>query len=217
MKHSLVYAIMLCLAAISFAAVAFTDPIFKKKATPFADLRDGDIVFQTSSSGQSLAVQLATHSKYTHCGIVFKENDEWIVYEAVQPVCKTKLRDWISHGDYGFCEVRRLNNADSVLTATVIEKMRSSAIQCLGRDYDIYFNWDEDRLYCSELVWKVYHNAANIDVGTLHRLCDYDLSSPVVKKIMKQRYGNHPPLDDYMISPQDVYESPLLHTVKVVE
>jgi hypothetical protein len=41
---------------------------------------------------------------------------------------------------------------------------------------------------------------------------DYDLTSPVVKKIMKQRYGNKPPLDEFMISPQDVFESDKLVT-----
>jgi hypothetical protein len=29
-------------------------------------LRDGDIIFQTSQSAQSIAIQKATHSKYSH-------------------------------------------------------------------------------------------------------------------------------------------------------
>lgn len=34
-------------------------------------LRNGDLIFQTSKSAQSQAIQAATHSPYSHCGIVF--------------------------------------------------------------------------------------------------------------------------------------------------
>jgi hypothetical protein len=34
------------------------------------DWQNGDIVFQDSESTQSLAIKLATNSKYNHCGIV---------------------------------------------------------------------------------------------------------------------------------------------------
>jgi uncharacterized protein YcfL len=37
-------------------------------------LRDGDIIFQTSQSEQSIAIQKATHSQYSHMGIVFLRN-----------------------------------------------------------------------------------------------------------------------------------------------
>jgi len=47
---------------------------------------DGDIIFHESLSGQSKALKLATKSRYTHVGIMFKENGKWIVYEAAQPV-----------------------------------------------------------------------------------------------------------------------------------
>lgn len=33
-------------------------------------LKDGDIIFQTSLSGQSKAIQAATGSPYSHCGII---------------------------------------------------------------------------------------------------------------------------------------------------
>lgn len=215
-KNSLIllafFSVLILLVNIAFLP---SQMLFKSKGNETkSEFRDGDIIFQTSSTGQSLAIQLATHSKFTHCGILFKENGAWIVYEAVQPVKRTSLKDWINQGDNHFYEVRRLRNADSLLTTTVIEKMRSAAAKRLGKDYDIYFNWDEERLYCSELVWKIYKDGAGIQVGTLHRLRYYDLSSPLVKKTMQERYGDRPPLDDYMISPQDIFESSLLVTAK---
>ena len=46
-------------------------------------LMEGDILFQISTSGQGKAIQLATNSPYSHCGILFRENNEWMVFEGV--------------------------------------------------------------------------------------------------------------------------------------
>lgn len=36
------------------------------------NFEEGDIIFQTSMSSQSQAIQLATHSPYSHMGVLFK-------------------------------------------------------------------------------------------------------------------------------------------------
>ncbi|MGL5889085.1 MAG: YiiX family permuted papain-like enzyme [Bacteroidia bacterium] len=190
--------------------------VAKKQTAVDVNFHNGDLIFQSSNSGQSAAVQLATHSVYTHCGILFSENGKWMVYEAVQPVRKVPVEQWTAAGQNGFYIVRRLKNADSLLNESKINAMKTAAIKRLGRDYDIYFSWDEERLYCSELVWKVYEEGAGIEVGTRKKMRDYDLTAPAVKKIMRQRYGNKPPLDEFMISPQDVFESDKLITVKEI-
>lgn len=57
-----------------------------------SDFRNGDIIFQTKISGQSEAIQLATHSKYSHMGILFQNGGRWFVYEAVGPVKESPSR-----------------------------------------------------------------------------------------------------------------------------
>jgi len=47
--------------------VALLLPACAGAATP---LRDGDIIFHTSRSAQSVAIQRATHSPYSHVGLV---------------------------------------------------------------------------------------------------------------------------------------------------
>jgi hypothetical protein len=59
-------------------------------------LRDGDIIFQTSRSEQSTAIQKATHSQYSHMGIVFLRNGSPHVYEAIKTVQYTPLRKWVN-------------------------------------------------------------------------------------------------------------------------
>ena len=55
-------------------------------AAPPAALRDGDIIFHTSRSAQSLAIQRATHSPYSHMGLILYRNGQPYVFEAVGPV-----------------------------------------------------------------------------------------------------------------------------------
>jgi hypothetical protein len=178
------------------------------------DMQDGDVIFQSSMSGQSQAIQLATHSKYSHCGILFKEGDNFMVFEAVQPVKKTPLTQWIARGDDKHYVVKRLKNREQVLTTEVVKKMKETAKGFEGKNYDLYFEWTDAKIYCSELVWKIYKRAAGVEIGKLEKLKNFDLSNPIVKAKMKERYGSKIPMEEEVISPAAIYDSPLLETVK---
>jgi hypothetical protein len=69
-------------------------------------------------------------------------------------------------------------------------------------------------MYCSELVWKTYKNALGVEVGKLRKLKDFDLTSPTVKRQLALRYGDKVPLDSTVVSPADVFDSPILCLVK---
>ena len=116
-------------------------------------LSEGDIIFQSNISPQCKAIELATHSRYSHCGIVFRKNDGWYVLEAVQPVRETPFEEWIMRNK-GRYAVKRLRGADTLLTGQVVNKMKTTGKSYLGKDYDSYFEWSDKRIYCSELVWK---------------------------------------------------------------
>lgn len=177
------------------------------------DLRDGDIIFQSSTQGQSLAVQLATRSKWSHVGMLFEVNGQWMVIEAVGPVKFTSLRTWISHGEGQHYVIKRLVNADEVLDERTTHALLRAAEEFKGTSYDFYFEWSDDRMYCSELVWKAYKKALQLEIGSLAKLGEMDLSHPVVKQKLTERYGNDIPLDEWVITPGDVFDSPLLRTV----
>lgn len=168
-------------------------------------LMDGDILFQISTSGQGKAIQLATNSPYSHCGILFRENNEWMVFEGVQPVKKTKLSEWINRGDGQHYVSKRHKNAAYLLTKEVKEKMKEEAKKLLGKNYDLTFEWNDDRIYCSELVYKIYQRGAGLSVGTLQKLKDFNLNSPVVGAKLKERYGKNIPLNETVISPGAIF------------
>lgn len=176
-------------------------------------LQAGDIIFQSLDSKQCEAVKLATHSKYSHVGIIFQDEGNWMVYEAVQPVKKTPLREWMEHGEDGHCVVKRLKDEKKLLPKNTLKKMQNLAEKQLGKNYDIYFNWSDSEIYCSELVWKLYDEGAGIQISELKELRDFDLSSHAVKEIMAQRYGSTIPLNEKVISPEDLFSSKMLVTV----
>lgn len=178
------------------------------------DLQSGDIIFQTNSTGLSAAIQLATRSKYSHCGMIFKQNNGFYVLEAVGPVKATPLTEWIAHGDGGKYVVKRLKNATTVLTPDNLVKIKQAGEQLKGKDYDLTFEWNDERIYCSELVWKMYKRGAGIEIGKLEKLKDFDLTSPLVKAKLKEHYGDKIPLNETIISPVAIFNSPLLVTVK---
>jgi len=176
-------------------------------------LRDGDIIFQTSRSEQSIAIQKATHSQYSHMGIVFLRNGSPHVYEAIKTVQYTPFRKWVDRGEGGHYVVRRLREADRILTSQAVKKLRQAGTKFQGKPYDSYFEWSDNRIYCSELVWKIYDRGIGIRVGKLQSVRDLDLSDSIVKTKIKERYGNKVPLEETVISPGEMFSSDLFVTV----
>jgi len=181
--------------------------------TESTELQNGDIIFQTSKSGQSKAIQIATGSKYSHMGIVYKQGNDFFVYEAVQPVKLTPLNEWISRGENGHYVVKRIKDSENLLTSETLTKMKQIGEKYTGKDYDLYFEWSDSRIYCSELVWKIYKEALGLEIGELEKLGDFNLNDKAVKQKLKERYGDNIPKDELVISPSSMFESDKLITI----
>ncbi|MBB5634266.1 hypothetical protein HDE68_000151 [Pedobacter cryoconitis] len=178
-------------------------------------VREGDLIFQTSLSAQSKAIQLATKSKYSHCGIIFKDKNGYYVLEAISKVKRTPLAQWIARGKEKSFVIKRLKNADQVLQPEVLVKMKRAGQYFSGKNYDLTFEWSDDQIYCSELIWKIYQRATGLQIGKLEKLRDFDLSNDIVTQKMKSRYGNKVPLNETVISPASIFNSKLLKTVSI--
>jgi len=179
------------------------------------EIKEGDLIFQTSLSSQSKAIQLATNSPYSHCGIIYKDdNGQFFVFEASQPAKLTPLDNWIKKGKDKKFVVKRLKNAAEIINEASIERIKKEEQLMLGRGYDLTFEWSDRQLYCSELIWKVYKRALNIELAKLEKLGTFDLTHPIVKEVVSKRYGKNPPLEAPVISPKAIFDSQLLITVK---
>jgi uncharacterized protein YycO len=169
--------------------------------------QEGDIILQSLNSVQCQAVKSATNSEYSHCGIVIHDGDKLVIYEAVGPVKKTGIEAFTSSGTNGEYTVMRSKSIGADLAS-----MRTYCNGELGKPYDIYFNWDDTEIYCSEFVWKAYE-AVGIEVCPTRPLKDYNLTDPIVKHTMDQRYGSNIPYDEPMVAPSDLFESSQLEIV----
>lgn len=176
-------------------------------------VQDGDVVFQVSRSSQSLAIQKATHSRYSHMGLILFKQKQPYVYEASSTVRYTPLTEWIARGQDQHIVVKRLKNAQQRLTPTALKTLHQQADRYAGRPYDLTFAWSDQRMYCSELVWKIYAHTLQLHLGELQQLKDFDLSHPAVKAKLQERYGNAIPLHEQVISPVAMFESEQLETI----
>ena len=205
MKSYRQHALLVCLTALLETACT--------RSGRLPAVRDGDLVFQTSRSSQSVAIQRATGSPYSHMGLVLVRDGTPYVFEAVATVRFTPLDRWIARGAGEHFVVKRLRNAGTVLDAAGISRLHAAALRFAGRPYDLTFEWSDDRIYCSELVWKAYDRGLGIDIGALQTLRDFNLTDPAVRAKMRERYGDTVPLNEPVISPVAMFQSTLLTTV----
>lgn len=123
--------------------------------------QSGDVVLQASQSERSALIRKASRSPYSHVGLVEVAPDGIFVIEAVQPVSRTPLLKWAARGKDGWVTVLRPKGLDAAARARVVKAARKE----LGKPYDARYRWDDERLYCSELVVKAFARGASLSVG----------------------------------------------------
>ena len=188
--------------------VLFVSPSGRAATKPV--LHTGDLIFQTSMSPQSVAIQKATRSPYSHMGVVVVRGGRVSVLEAAGPVGETPLAAWTARGKGAHYVVKRLLlEPDAAAQRRLLETARGF----MGKPYDPAFEWSDARMYCSELVWKLYDRALGIQIGHLQHLRDFRLTDPLVRTKLRERYGKHVPLDEPVISPGEMFASDKLFEV----
>lgn len=175
-----------------------------------ADYQDGDIIFHESRSAQSKAIQEATESRWSHVGIIFQERGKWQVAEAVQPVRVVSLSSFIARGKNKEYRIYRL----PTLTGDQKKDLRQQVDKLMGQNYDIYFEWTDDLIYCSELVYKTFLKATGVEIGEVQKYRELKLEGPFVKELIKRRLidtGRTLNLDESIVTPDSqVQDSDLI-------
>jgi hypothetical protein len=157
---------------------------------------NGDIVFQSLPPNPLVnAIEGITQSPFSHCGIVYLDEDgKWSVYESLGTVHSTPLSKWMLRGSNSGVSVYR-----PAFKPDEINRMLAAAFKFNGLKYDVKYEMDDDKIYCSELVYKAFKNGIGIEIGKLEKLGDLNWKD-YEKTIVK--YENGPvPLDRLMITP----------------
>ena len=166
--------LLICLAAGRLYATANGD---------FPPLQDGDLVFQTSTSSQSSAILIATADPYSHMGIVKNDGKAIKVVEAAGTVKETALQEWINRGLLKRVAVYR----DPDLTQEQAKRILAAARELYGKPYDIFFSFNNDAIYCSELPYLAYR-AAGLSVGKIQKVSSLHFDNFFVRKLIQQRW-----------------------------
>jgi hypothetical protein len=169
---------------------------------------EGDILFQSLPHSPLVdAIEGVTASPYSHCGIVATENRRWVVYEAFQNVEATPLKQFLFRGrDQRFAVYRLKDQFQQYVPATI-----ANTKTYLGRPYDVRYRMDDERIYCSELIYKAYLDSSGQPLGELVRLGDLNWK-PFAKTI--EHFEKGPvPTDREMITPRDLSKAEQLELV----
>jgi hypothetical protein len=186
-------------AAILVFFIAFAVPVFSERgengAVQHYKPREGDVIFQSLVGPLADAIEGVTRSGYSHCGIVTRQGGSWMVLEAIGPVTETPLASWILRGRNQSFDVYRLKARYSRTIPEFVAKARAYQ----GRPYDIQYEFDEDKIYCSELVFRAFLESTGEQLGEVVSLGELDWQQ--YEDFIRGITGGELPLDRRMITP----------------
>lgn len=188
---------MLCIAICTWLFLTFPS------AEKLPPLKNGDLVFQTVDTSQTLAILLASGTLYSHVGIIkIAADGEVRVVEAADHVREVGLNEWISQGILHRIAVRRLPDLDEKKAELIVK----NAGTYYGRPYDFHFTLDKDKIYCSELVYHAFNEVLADKIGKVEHIKDLFVDNPLARTLIEKRWNSHPFCQDPSITFERCYE-----------
>lgn len=127
-----------------------------------SDKQEGDVLMQSLPRSELVdAIESASQSPWSHCGILVRRDGQWQVAQALINVHYTPLIEYLIQ-----CRDLRVNSFRMKgITEEQRTKIQPGITKLLGKPYDINYEPDDSKIYCSELVWKVYDRELDIHWG----------------------------------------------------
>ena len=202
-KAFVIIGLILCVVGYPFRSMLVE--VVTATKNPVEDVREGDVIFQTSLSQQSPLIKMGTRSTITHCGVVVMKDGKPYVLETQKTLVLTPLKKFIARGKDGKYWHKR-PKLDNI-------KIKYSGY--LGKPYDLAFKFDNGKFYCSELIYDVYLNQLGVELCKPKTIDDYLIFGshriPKIKRAMKKRGIT---MEQYAVAPVDVFNSKKLKFVK---
>ncbi|PAW79142.1 MAG: hypothetical protein B9S32_04075 [Verrucomicrobia bacterium Tous-C9LFEB] len=205
--------LLICAPFLFLLALAFSLHLNHYAQRVEQTVQPGDLVFQKCLSMQGVAIRIATNSQYDHMGIIILRHGKKMVLEALEPVLCTPLAEWVKRTPFTPIAIRRPIRFSSEPFPDLAARLDAAAREFEGKSYDYLMEWSDDRLYCSELVWKLFQRHFQIELCPLQHLRDFNITHPLVARQLKKTYGDAIPLDQTVVSPESVLNSSALQVV----
>ena len=202
-KTLMILGIILLILALPFTSMV-TETL-TAQTEPIEEVKEGDVIFQTSQSQQSPLIQIATRSKISHCGIIVMKNGKPYVLETLKTLVVTPLDKFIARGEDGKYWLKRSKK----------ENIKIKYGNYLGKPYDLAFKFDNGKFYCSELIYDIYKNQLGIELCQPKKIGDYLIIGtdklPKIQEVMRKREIS---AEQYAVAPVDLFESDYLKDVE---
>ena len=202
-KVFIILAIILCVVGYPFRMI-LVEAVTATSA-PIEDVREGDVIFQTSLSQQSPLIKKGTRSTITHCGVVVMKGGKPYVLETQKTLVLTPLNRFIARGKGGKYWHKRLK----------MDNVKIKYGEYLGIPYDLAFRFDNGKFYCSELIYDIYLKQLGVELCKPKQVKDYLILGlhrlPKLRRAMKERGID---MEQYAVAPVDVFKSKELRFVR---
>jgi len=166
------------------AAMASACPPAPGEMDTLPSVKNGDLVFVDAGCGPLCdAISSVTASRYnlplSHMGIVqIASNDTFVIEAVSKGVTRTPWQ--VFRQRYRDIYAGRIRQASPGFIDSTLEFCRRQ----LGKAYDVYFLMDNDRYYCSELIYDatLYANGG---------VPFFELASMTYKNLRSDAYNSH--------------------------
>ena len=118
-----------------------------RRGGDLSTLQEGDIVFIETTSFQSKFIKMGMLSIWSHCGIAVNTPEGVQIMEADTTVRILPVERFI---DKSVGKKYIIKRPEQQLSKPIEQE------RWLGRWYDLKFSFDNEEVYCSELVWLIY-------------------------------------------------------------
>lgn len=141
-------------------------------------LREGDILFIETRSFQSKFIKLGMMSIWSHCGIAVDTPEGVQIMEADTTVRILPVEKFINRSVGKKYIIKRPSQP---LTQPIDQA------EWLGRWYDLVFSFDNEEVYCSELVWLIYKEQG-IELCSPRKINTHFMARmPMLQRALKER------------------------------
>jgi len=162
------------------------------------EFREGDVLLQHIPSHLGSVIRDIAESRYSHCGLVVNNGGRLAVIEAIRPVKYTSLPEWVGQGQGNdFTQLRPAG-----LSAEQLAQVAGEARKLLGSPYDLQYDLDENKIYCSELIYKAFLRGAKLKVGALQKL--EELNWQPYENFIRHLAGGGLPLERVLVTPESL-------------
>ena len=203
LKKILFVGLVLCVVGYPFRSMV-VEMVTATKG-PIGEVREGDVIFQTSLSQQSPLIKKGTRSTITHCGVVVMKDGKPYVLETQKTLVLTPLNRFIARGKDGKYWHKRPK----------MDNVKIKYGEYLGILYDLAFRFDNGKFYCSELIYDIYLKQLGVELCKPKQVKDYLILGlhrlPKLRRAMKERGID---MEQYAVAPVDVFKSKELRFVR---